>query len=181
MYKKFFGSAVAAIALVSPALAAPGPPLPILGFPTGLSAGVFVPSSGAAKAGGTTQYDIEFRYGIPLPNPTPIVPVIGVAVETGSTSGSRSTIIPATAGALIGLNGISPNAGGSIFAGGGVGIYFINQHTNSTSKIGQLGTTSHAGGYVELGWNVSKLLFLDAKYQSAPRADGETATVGLRF
>lgn len=181
MFKKILGAAIAALTMVSPAVAAPGPPLPIVGFPTGLSAGVFVPSSGAAKAGGTTQYDIEFRYGIPLPNPTPIVPVIGVAVETGNTSGNRSTIIPVTAGALIGLNGLSPNAGGSIFAGGGVGIYFINQHANSSSKFGQLGTTSHAGGYVELGWNVTHLLFLDAKYQSAPRADGMTATVGLRF
>ena len=171
---------VTSLALAAPAAAAPGPPLPVLGSPTGLSAGAFFPTSGAAKAGGSTQLDIEFRYAIPLPNPTPLLPVVGLGVETGSRSGNRSTVVPLTAGLLVGLNGLSPNAGGSIFAGGGVGVYFLNHH-RSGSGLNQLGTSTRFGGYGELGYNLTGLVFVDAKYQIVDRANGVSASVGLRF
>ena len=81
------------------AYAAPGPALPLIGGPNAISAGVFIPSSGAAKsAGGNTQLDVEFHYGLPIPNPTPLRVVLGAGVETGSKSGSHSTVIPLTAG-----------------------------------------------------------------------------------
>ena len=157
------------------AQAAPGPALPIIGSPNGIEAGVFIPSSGAAKsAGGNTQYDVEFHYGLPIPNPTPLRVVLGVGVETGSKSGSHSTVVPVTAGGQIGL-------GGGVYAGAGVGYYFINQHRNS-SFTDQLGTTNKVGGYGELGYALpSGLLTISAKYQAVQRADGVVVAVGLHF
>ena len=174
------GALAAGLALAPAAHAQIGPSLPLIGAPSAISVGAFVPSSSAAKSGGNTQFDVEFRYGIPLPNPTPLIPVIGVGVETGSKSGSRSTIVPVTVGLDVGLNGLSANAAGAVYAGGGIGYYFINQHQGG-NVIDQLGTHNRVGGYGELGYNFTRLIFLNAKYQFADRADGLSATVGLRF
>ncbi len=157
------------------AQAAPGPGLPIIGSPNAISAGVFIPSSGAAKsAGGNTQYDIEFHYGLPIPNPTPLRVVLGVGVETGSKSGSHSTVVPVTAGGEIGL-------GAGVYAGAGVGYYFLNQHQNGNA-VDQLGTSTRVGGYGELGYNLpGGLVSLSAKYQAVQRADGVVLTAALHF
>ena len=157
------------------AQAAPGPALPILGSPNALTAGVFIPSSGAAKsAGGNTQLDVEFHYGLPIPNPTPLRVVLGVGVETGSKSGSHSTVVPVTAGGQIGL-------GGGLYAGAGVGYYFLNQHRNS-NVLDQLSTTQKVGGYGELGYSLpGGLLTISAKYQAVQRADGFVVSAGLHF
>ena len=156
------------------AYAAPGPALPILGSPNAVTAGVFIPSSGAAKsAGGSTQLDVEFHYGLPIPNPTPLRVVLGVGVETGSKSGSHSTVVPLTAGLQVGV-------GGGVYAGAGVGYYFLNQHTNT--GFDQLGTTNKAGGYGELGYALpGGLLTVSAKYQAVQRADGFILSAGLHF
>ena len=161
--------------LAAAAQAAPGPALPLIGGPNAITAGVFIPSSGAAKsAGGNTQLDIEFHYGLPIPNPTPLRVVLGVGVETGSKSGSHSTVVPVTAGAQIGL-------GGGVYAGAGVGYYFLNQHRNSTS-FDQLGTSTRVGGYGELGYSLpGGLITLSAKYQAVQRADGLVIAAGLHF
>ena len=155
--------------------AAPGPALPILGSPNAITAGVFIPSSGAAKsAGGNTQLDVEFHYGLPIPNPTPLRVVLGAGVETGSKSGSHSTVVPVTAGAQIGV-------GGGVYVGGGVGYYFLNQHRNS-NVLDQLSTTQKVGGYGELGYSLpGGLLTVSAKYQAVQRADGFIVTAGLHF
>ena len=155
--------------------AAPGPDLPILGSPNGIVAGVFIPSSGAAKsAGGNTQLDIEFHYGLPIPNPTPLRVILGVGVETGSKSGSHSTVVPVTAGLQVGV-------GSGVYAGAGVGYYFLNQHRNS-SFTDQLSTTQKVGGYGELGYALpGGLLTLSAKYQAVQRADGVVIAAGLHF
>ena len=155
--------------------AAPGPALPILGSPNALTAGVFIPSSGAAKsAGGSTQLDVEFHYGLPLPNPTPLRVVLGVGVETGSKSGSHSTVVPLTAGLQFGL-------GGGLYVGGGAGYYFLNQHQNG-NILDQLSTTQKVGGYGELGYSLpGGLLTVSAKYQAVQRADGFVVSAGLHF
>ncbi len=155
--------------------AAPGPALPILGSPNAITAGVFIPSSGAAKsAGGNTQLDVEFHYGLPIPNPTPLRVVLGVGVETGSKSGSHSTVVPVTAGAQFGL-------GGGLYVGGGVGYYFLNQHQNG-NLLDQLSTTQKVGGYGELGYSLpGGLLTVSAKYQAVQRADGFVVSAGLHF
>ena len=162
-------------AAVRPVQAAPGPALPLLGGPNAITAGVFLPSSGAAKsAGGSTQLDVEFHYGLPVPNPTPLRVVLGVGVETGSKSGSHSTVVPVTAGGQIGL-------GGGVYAGLGVGYYFLNQHRNSTFSD-QLSTSTRFGGYGELGYTLpTGLLTVSAKYQAVQRADGVVLAVGLHF
>ena len=163
-------------ALAAPAAhAAPGPALPILGSPNAITAGVFIPSSGAAKsAGGTTQLDVEFHYGLPIPNPTPLRVVLGAGVETGSKGGSHSTVVPVTAGLQVGI-------GGGVYAGGGVGYYFLNQHRNS-SFTDQLSTTQKVGGYGELGYSLpGGLLTLSAKYQAVQRANGVILSAGLHF
>lgn len=168
-------SALALCAFALPAYAAPGPALPLLGGPNAITAGVFIPSSGAAKsAGGSTQFDVEFHYGLPIPNPTPLRVVLGIGVETGSKSGSHSTVVPVTAGAQIGL-------GGGVYAGAGVGYYFLNQHRNS-SLTDQLSTSTRFGGYAELGYGLSGgLVTVSAKYQAVQRADGVILAVGLHF
>ncbi len=157
------------------AQAAPGPALPIIGSPNGIEAGVFIPSSGAAKsAGGNTQYDIEFHYGLPIPNPTPLRVVLGAGVETGSKSGSHSTVVPVTAGLQVGV-------GGGVYAGAGVGYYFLNQRSDS-NNLSLLDTTQKVGGYGELGYALpGGLLTLSAKYQAVQRADGVVVAVGLHF
>ena len=161
--------------LGSAAQAAPGPALPILGSPNAITAGVFIPSSGAAKsAGGNTQLDIEFHYGLPIPNPTPLRVVLGVGVETGSKSGSHSTVVPVTAGLQFGL-------GGGLYVGGGAGYYFLNQHRNNNIQD-QLSTTQKVGGYGELGYSLpGGLATVSAKYQAVQRADGFVVTAGLHF
>ena len=160
---------------VGAALAAPGPDLPVLGSPNAITAGVFIPSSGAAKsAGGSTQLDVEFHYGLPIPNPTPLRAIFGVGVETGSKSGSHSTVVPVTAGAQIGL-------GAGVYVGGGVGYYFLNQHRND-SGLDQLSTSTRFGGYGELGYSLpGGLLTVSAKYQAVERADGFIVSAGLHF
>ena len=157
------------------AQAAPGPGLPIIGSPNAISAGVFIPSSGAAKsAGGTTQYDVEFHYGLPIPNPTPLRVVLGVGFETGSKSGGHSTVVPVTAGGEVGL-------GAGVYAGAGVGYYFLNQHRDGNA-FDDLSTSAVVGGYGELGYNLpGGLVSLSAKYQAVQRADGVVLTVGLHF
>jgi len=157
------------------ARAAPGPDLPILGSPNAITAGVFIPSSGAAKsAGGNTQIDVEFHYGLPIPNPTPLRVVLGVGVETGSKSGSHSTVVPVTAGGQIGL-------GAGVYAGAGIGYYFLNQHQNG-NVLDQLSTTQKVGGYGELGYSLpGGLLTVSAKYQAVQRADGFIVSAGLHF
>lgn len=168
-------AAFGAFALTSAAAyAAPGPALPILGSPNTVTAGVFIPSSGAAKsAGGTTQLDVEFHYGLPLPNPTPLRVVLGAGVETGSRSGSHSTVIPLTAGLQVGV-------GGGVYAGAGVGVYFLNQRRNT--GFDQLGTSTKGGGYAELGYALpGGLITVSAKYQAVQRADGFVLTAGLHF
>ena len=133
------------------------------------------PSSGAAKsAGGSTQLDVEFHYGLPIPNPTPLRAIFGVGVETGSKSGSHSTVVPVTAGAQIGL-------GAGVYVGGGVGYYFLNQHRND-SGLDQLSTSTRFGGYGELGYSLpGGLLTVSAKYQAVERADGFIVSAGLHF
>ncbi|MGI4792028.1 MAG: hypothetical protein ACRYFS_24665 [Janthinobacterium lividum] len=169
------GAVIAALGSTAAALAAPGPALPIIGGPNAITAGVFIPSSGAAKsAGGNTQFDVEFHYGLPIPNPTPLRVVLGVGVETGSKSGSHSTVVPLTAGLQVGV-------GGGVYAGAGIGYYFLNQHRNSDT-LDQLGTTSKVGGYGELGYALpGGLVTVSAKYQAVKRADGFVLAVGLHF
>lgn len=168
-------SVAAACFAAGSAQAAPGPDLPILGSPNAITAGVFIPSSGAAKsAGGNTQFDVEFHYGLPIPNPTPLRVVLGVGVETGSKSGSHSTVVPVTAGLQFGL-------GGGLYVGGGAGYYFLNQHQNGNA-LDQLGTSTRFGGYGELGYSLpGGLLTLSAKYQAVDRADGFIVSAGLHF
>ncbi len=177
-FRTFFASlALAGLGLTAAmaAHAAPGPALPLLGGPNAISAGVFLPSSGAAKTGGgSTQLDVEFHYGLPLPNPTPLRVVLGVGVETGSKSGGHSTVVPVTAGVQIGL-------GGGVYAGAGAGYYFLNQHRNN-DIANQLSTSTRFGGYGELGYSLpSGLITVSAKYQAVQRADGVVVAVGLHF
>jgi len=100
--------------------------------------------------------------------------VFSVGVETGSKSGGHSTIIPLTAGAQIGL-------GGGVYAGAGVGYYFLNQHRNS-NFTDQLSTSTRVGGYAELGYALpTGLLTVSAKYQAVQRGDGVVVALGLHF
>ena len=167
--------ALALCSLAPAAHAAPGPALPLLGGPNAVTAGVFIPSSGAAKsAGGNTQFDLEFHYGLPVPNPTPLRVVLGLGVETGSKSGSHSTVVPLTAGLQAGV-------GGGVYVGGGLGYYFLNQHENNTF-YDQLSTSTRFGGYGEIGYALpGGLVTVSAKYQAVQRADGFVLTAGLHF
>jgi hypothetical protein len=178
MYSKIIAtaSALAALALVVPALAAPGPNLPVIGSPGAVSLGAFIPSSNDAKdKGGSTQLDINFQYGLPLIGSLGPLShtVIGVGVETGTKSGGHSTVIPVTISQMFGVNGQSPTAGGSFYYGVGVGAYFLNQSGISVA--------TRIGGQVEGGYNLTSSIFVDAKYQIVDHADGPIISVGARF
>jgi hypothetical protein len=169
-------AAVAALSLVSPAQAAPGPAVPGIGGPTSISIGGFFPGShDATDRGGSTQFVGEFRYTLPVPNPldVPTRTVASLGVETGARDGKHSTVIPITIGEEVGLNKTSPSAGGQPYAGGGLGVYVINQDGISTA--------TRIGGYLVLGYNVNSSVYVDAKYQFVDHADGPLVQVGLRF
>lgn len=178
-----YAGGIAAAALVTSLLglgtaaqAAPGPSLPIAGSPGSVEVGVFLPSSGEAKDnGGNTQFSGFFNYTLPVPlqSSTPTTTEISLGVETGSRSGDHYTTIPLTATELVSLTGQSPNAAGAVYAGAGIGAYFING-SGLSSEV-------RFGGQAQLGYNITSAIFLDARYQFVQNADGLTADVGLRF
>ncbi len=177
-YLGFIGALTVAALALSPriATAAPGPALPLIGGPSAISAGVFVPSGGDDKdRGGSTQLALNFRYTVPVPNPL-VVPsrtVIDLGVQTGARNGGHSTVIPITIGQLVSANGHSPSAPGAIYVGGGIGAFVINQSGISSA--------TRIGGFAELGYNVTDIIFADARYQFVDHANGLGITVGARF
>ena len=171
--------ALAAALIVStlalrPAVAAPGPSLPILGGPNSIIGGVFLPSGQAKKAGGDAQIDVDFRYGLPIPNlVAPLRTVISLGVETGAHNGEHSTIVPLTVSEIFSLNGGSPFAPGAFYVGGGIGGFLENQSGVSSAV--------RVGGLLNAGYNFTDSIFLDAKYQFVEHANGLGVGVGLRF
>ncbi len=169
---------VLTMALGAPAARAqaPGPVVPLLGAPSALSVGLFVPSGSDAKAkGGASQFAANFQYGLPLIGSLGPLShtVIGLGIQTGSKSGAHSTVIPLTVSQLFGANGQSPTAAGNFYYGIGAGLYFINQSGISVA--------SRIGGQVQFGYNITSGLFADAKYQFVDHADGFIFSVGGRF
>ncbi len=155
--------------------AAPGPALPFVGAPTSISAGVFVPSGGEDKrAGGSSQLDVEFRYGLPIPNPIPVTrTVIGLGVQTGAKSGKHATVVPITATQDFSLTGGSLNAPGTVYGGVGAGAYVQN--------LSGISSAVRLGVHGELGVNVTGNLFVNARYQFVTHSNGLAVTAGLRF
>ncbi len=175
----FFACSLAAaltlVALTRPAAAAPGPSLPVVGAPTSIAAGVFLPSGGNAKdAGGSAQLDVEFRYGLPVPNPIPTTrTIIGLGIQTGAKSGKHATVIPVTIGELFSASGKSLNAPGAVYIGGGAGAYFQN--------LSGISSALRLGVFGEAGINITSAAYLDARYQFVTHSNGLSVTAGLRF
>ena len=168
--------ALGALTLGGRAGAAPGPVIPLVGAPSGLSAGVFIPSDGSTKdKGGSSELAINFQYGLPLIGSLGPLShtVIGLGVETGSKGGSHSTVIPLTISQMFGANNASPTAAGNFYYGGGVGLYFLNQSSVSVA--------TRIGAQLEAGYNVTSALYADAKYQFVDHANGFVVSVGGRF
>jgi hypothetical protein len=160
--------------ILKPAAAAPGPTLPVLGGPNSIIGGVFLPSGDAKRNGGSAQIDVDFRYGLPLPNLiAPTRTVFSLGVETGAHDGNHSTIIPLTVSQVFSLNGGSPFAPGAFYAGVGIGGYLENESGISSSV--------RVGGIVNAGYNFTDSIFLDAKYQLVEHGNGAVVAVGLRF
>lgn len=171
---------ISAVLLFSPfalqaACAAPGPPLPLIGGPNSIVLGGYLPSSGDARhAGGNAQIDVDFRYGLPVPNLiNPLRTVISLGVETGAHDGGHSTVVPLTATEIVSVTGGSPFAPGAFYVGGGIGAYLLNQSGISTA--------TRIGALINAGYNFTDSIFVDAKYQFVTHADGATIGVGLRF
>ena len=169
---------VAALCIVGiPAKAAPGPSLPVAGSPTSIEVGIFAPSDNkdSKNLGGSTQFSGFFNYTLPIPlqSATPTTTEISLGVEAGNRSGNHYVVVPITATELFGLNGLSPNASGSIYAGAGIGAYVLNGSGSATA--GRL------GAQIQAGYNITSMIFIDARYQWVEQADGVTADVGLRF
>jgi len=157
-------------------MAANAQSLPVIGGPSSISAGIFAPTSDDAKhGGGKTQFDANFRYTLPVPNPldVPARTVLDLGVQTGARDGKHSTVVPITVGEVVGLSGKSPNAAGEGYAGVGVGAYIINQSG--------LSTATRLGGFGELGYNINSSFFVDARYQFVQHANGPLFNVGYRF
>lgn len=168
-------AALAGALTALPAAAAPGPSLPLVGSPNSIIAGVFLPSSGNARdAGGSTQLDVNFRYGLPVPNLiAPTRTILGLGVETGAHGGGHSTIIPLTVSQIFSTNGLSPFSTGTVYVGAGLGFYILNQSG--------IKTTTRIGGQGLVGYNVTDAVFLEGKYQFVKDGNGGTLSAGLRF
>ena len=166
-----FASLIAAFALLGSATAE-AQSLPLVGPPSGVSVGVFTPSSSEAKNAGTSQLAVEARYGLPGVPLTPTRTVFAVGYEGGSKSGSSSTIVPVTIAEYYGSGNFSPFAPSRPYVGIGTGAYYENQ-SGQSSKV-------NFGGFVAVGYNLS-ILFAEAKYQLVSRGNGATFSVGLRF
>ena len=168
--------AVSAMAIGNIAQAAPGPVIPLVGSPSALSLGVFVPSGSDAKdKGGSTQFSANFQYGLPIIGSLGPLShtVIGLGVQSGSKGGAHSTVVPLTVTQLFGVNNASPTAGGSAYYGLGAGLYFLNQSDISVA--------TRIGAQVQAGYNFTSILFADAKYQFVDHANGFVFSVGGRF
>jgi hypothetical protein len=155
---------------------APGPVLPVLGAPSTVSLGLFIPSGSDAKTkGGASQFQANFTYGLPLIGSLGPLShtVIGLGIETGSKGGAHSTVIPLTVSQLFGVNGQSPTASGSFYYGVGAGLYFLNQSNISVA--------TRIGAQLQGGYNITSVLFADAKYQFVDHADGFLFSIGGRF
>ena len=155
--------------------AAPGPNLPVVGAPTSIAAGIFVPSGGdSKKAGGSSQLDVEFRYGLPVPNPLPTTrTVLGLGIQTGAKSGKHATVVPITATQQFSINGNSLNAPGAVYVGVGAGAYIQN--------LSGISSAVRLGVHGEVGANVTRAVFLNARYQAVSHSNGLSVTAGLRF
>lgn len=158
-----------------PVSAAPGPSLPIVGSPNSIVAGVFLPSDSAARrAGGSSQIDVNFRYGLPVPNLiAPTRTVLGLGVQTGARGGGHSLIIPLTVSQIFSTNGSSPFSTGTVYVGAGLGAYILNQTG--------IKATARFGGQALIGYNVTDAVFLEGKYQFVKDGNGATIAAGLRF
>jgi hypothetical protein len=162
--------------LVRPVGAVPGPSLPVLGGPSSLSVGAFFPSSDKTKdAGGATQLAVDFHYMLPVPNPLniPTRTMVNLGVEAGAKNGRHSTVIPLTISQVVAPSGGSPVGGGSPYIGVGVGVYVVNTSGLSAS--------SKIGGFAQIGYNLTSMFFIDAKYQFVQDANGAVVSAGLRF
>ena len=168
-------AALAGALIARPATAAPGPSLPVVGSPNSIVAGVFLPADSAARsAGGSAQVDINFRYGLPVPNLiAPTRTVLGLGVQAGARGGGHSTIIPFTVSQIFSTNGASPFSTGTVYVGGGLGAYLLNQTG--------IKTTARFGGQALIGYNVTDAVFLEGKYQFVKDGNGGTLAAGLRF
>lgn len=168
-------AALAGAVVAGPALSAPGPSLPIVGSPNSIVAGVFLPNDSAARrAGGSSQVDVSFRYGLPVPNLiAPTRTVLGLGVQIGARGGGHSTIIPLTVSQVFSTNGASPFSTGTVYVGAGLGLYVLNQSG--------IKTTARIGGQGLVGYNVTDAVFLEGKYQFVQDGNGGTLAAGLRF
>ena len=149
--------------------------LPLVGNPTALSAGLYLPSSSDAKnAGGSSQLYLNLQYGFPVSVPlTPTRTVVGLEGEFGTHSGHHSNIVPITIGEYLGAGGKSPFAAHNVFGGIGAGIYLEN--------IGSFSSSGQVGGYATVGYNIGLGFFVAAKYQVVKSADGMILSAGTRF
>lgn len=171
----FVLAALAGALVARPASAAPGPSLPIIGSPNSIVAGVYLPTDSATRrAGGSSQIDVSFRYGLPVPNLiAPTRTVLSLGVQTGARGGGHSTIIPLTVSQVFSTNGASPFSTGTVYVGAGLGVYLLNQSG--------IKTTARIGGQGLVGYNVTDAVFLEGKYQFVQDGNGGTLAAGLRF
>jgi hypothetical protein len=149
--------------------------LPLVGNPTAISGGVFLPSSGdSKKSGGSSQLYVNLQYGFPINVPmTPTRTVVSLEGEFGTHGGHHSNIVPLTIGEYFGGSGKSPFAANNFFGGIGIGVYFEN--------IGGFSSSAQIGGYGTIGYNVGSALFIAAKYQVVKAANGPIISAGVRF
>ena len=141
--------------------------------PTSLSIGDFFPSSSVAKNnGGDNQFALGLRYSIGgeglLTKSS-----LGVDWEHG---GSSNDIVGLTVGQQFGLTGAGPDAANSAYAGVGIGDYILVKDAGFGSH-----TNNDIGGFVDVGYNFTSFLFVDAKYQIVNDGDGPILSAGVRF
>ncbi|MGO8672222.1 MAG: hypothetical protein ACLQVD_12755 [Capsulimonadaceae bacterium] len=156
-----------------------------VGGPASLSIGPFWPSAGEARyRGGASQFSAGFRYYLPAstsassdssgcPARTVIDTGVEIGAEVGANHNSHESIIPITIGEEFGFNHQSPLASATAYMGAGIGAYIMNQSG--------LSAATRFGGFVNVGYNFARPVFVEARYQFVENADGATLNVGYRF
>ncbi|HEX8234887.1 MAG TPA: hypothetical protein VF600_02940 [Abditibacteriaceae bacterium] len=146
---------------ISPATAQTTGLIPLRG-----KVGVFLPGGSAQDFAGNTHFNGEAELLLPRLFPGSGITGINVGYSQGSRSGNKLRMIPVTVEKLFGLPNPAAAVTGNIYAGAGIGPYFVrvSRERRSTSE-----TT--LGGFGVVGYQFPSKLFVEAKYHVAGRVN----------
>jgi hypothetical protein len=129
--------------------------------------GVFLPRGSAQDFSGNTHFNGEVELLLARVFPGSGITGINLGYSQGSRNGNKLRVIPVTVEKLFGLPNPAAAVTGNIYAGAGVGPYFVRvfrgRRDNSETTL---------GGFGVVGYQFPSKLFVEAKYHVAGRVNG---------